>query len=830
MRAQVTMPVRVLAMTCLVAGCLALDTVQYGAFLPTATYSVANQLGFFEAFGLDVVYNLVPNSVSAFNSLLDGDYDILTATVDNALNYRFNKAENVTVLGQLDQGPDLVVASIPSITAFSQLKGKPIMVDSPTSGYAYLLQDVLSANGLELANGDYYFMTVGGTATRYAALTSGALANGSAAYATILNYPFTVEGAALAAAEAPTVLARVSDLVAPITSSAFTVSETALASSATASLLTSFLAAMHGANRFLLDSANQDCSIAAIAAQVGITSAVAASEYSSAVNTVSGEIASGGNFTVSHDGITNDIDVRTKFGGFAGLAADFDWSAALQPGSGQLIDYAVRDAAIRLFNEQPYAGNCSQSAKVEAEDARKGDGGAEDFHRPAATLADYQREVLRRGFRDALALGQVRPLLLPWCIVPSFVLPALYLALPQQYGLQAARIPLAVAIVALNVSMLPSPWWPPVSSLNFASAYGAGLLAAWGSLWTLTVLVWTNPQRDAERVERRPALKLERNDINDINDVMALDASIAQSLQDGSAYFWQSFPADHSFLTRLDWTLDLVMAWRGTGWNWCISQLPRFRPPRHAHSAESVELDSMAIRSAAGFRRHRSYAAFVSSRLLAVVAGYLVLDIAAVVMTLDPFFVFGSLPEHLAPDLLHLLQLPPVLAFVYRYPALLSLYRAFLCLAGVVAGLYMYLSISHLALVLLLGRRGPLHWLTGSSTTRAELWHYPSIFGSFNQLLDHGLAGFWGGFWHQTFRVAFVAPTAWLVRLALLSPPRARNADIKTGSTHPVGLVIAFLQSGFLHAAGSSTSAGRARSLWWQQPLFFALAGAGIAV
>lgn len=119
---------------------------------------MANQLGFFEAYGLDVVYNLVPNSVSAFTSLLDGDYDILTATVDNALNYRFNKGENVTVLGQLDQGPDLVVASIPSITEFSQLKGKPIMVDSPTSGYAYLLRDVLSANGLELEDGDYYLM------------------------------------------------------------------------------------------------------------------------------------------------------------------------------------------------------------------------------------------------------------------------------------------------------------------------------------------------------------------------------------------------------------------------------------------------------------------------------------------------------------------------------------------------------------------------------------------------------------------------------------------------------------------------------------------------
>lgn len=105
----------------------------------------------------------MPNSTAAFDSILSGQYDILTATVDNALNYRFNQKKNVTVLGQLDQGPDLVLASVSSIIDVSELKGKPIIVDSPLSGYAYLLRKVLSANGLELANNDYYFMV---TATR----------------------------------------------------------------------------------------------------------------------------------------------------------------------------------------------------------------------------------------------------------------------------------------------------------------------------------------------------------------------------------------------------------------------------------------------------------------------------------------------------------------------------------------------------------------------------------------------------------------------------------------------------------------------------------------
>ena len=67
-------------------------------------------------------------------------------------------------LGQLDQGPDLVIASVPSITSIEDLKGKTLMVDSGTSGYAYLLRKVLSLYGLTLGT-DYAFQ-VGQTLKR----------------------------------------------------------------------------------------------------------------------------------------------------------------------------------------------------------------------------------------------------------------------------------------------------------------------------------------------------------------------------------------------------------------------------------------------------------------------------------------------------------------------------------------------------------------------------------------------------------------------------------------------------------------------------------------
>ena len=135
----------------------ALDTVQYGAFTQTATYSIANQFGLFTELGLDVVFLQVPNSTFGYAQVLNGNYDILTGTIDNNVNLRFNSNSNVTVVGQVDQGPDLVLASIPSITSVDQLRGKPLIVDSPVSGYAYLLRKILQSFGLLLENGDYFF-------------------------------------------------------------------------------------------------------------------------------------------------------------------------------------------------------------------------------------------------------------------------------------------------------------------------------------------------------------------------------------------------------------------------------------------------------------------------------------------------------------------------------------------------------------------------------------------------------------------------------------------------------------------------------------------------
>ncbi|KIW27819.1 uncharacterized protein PV07_07522 [Cladophialophora immunda] len=336
-----------------------LQPINYGAFTQTATYSVANQLGFFQAYGLNVTYLQVPNSTYGYNQLLNGGYDIMTGTVDNAVNLRFNQQQPLTVTGQLDGGPELTIASIPSITSISQLKGKALMVDSPVSGYAYILRKVLALYGLYLENGDYTFQVVGSTVIRYADLVNGSLPDGTPVYATIFTYPFTSEGSVLPAAQRPNILASIVDFIQPFTSSAFTIREDALNNSTQRALARKFTSAMYAANKYLASPSHKTCSINSIAKQLNVSTAAATSAYNSATDPLTGETSSpGGNFTVNRQGILNVIDVRSQFGGFSSVPTGFSYADAIIPGTGQLIDYSLLDEALSSLVSYTPSSKC----------------------------------------------------------------------------------------------------------------------------------------------------------------------------------------------------------------------------------------------------------------------------------------------------------------------------------------------------------------------------------------------------------------------------------------------------------------------------------------
>lgn len=187
-------------------------------------------------------------------------------------------------------------------------------------------------------------------------------------------------------------------------------------------------------------------------------------------------------------------------------------------------------------------------------------------------------------------------------------------------------------------------------------------------------------------------------------------------------------------------------------------------------------------------------------RLFTILAAYLIVDLAKILMVDDPYFVFGPNHSHRPPP--HLGRVPPWLLLAYR---------ELLCIAAVLALLQAYFNLFDLL---------QYYFLKLCFPQRAALWLHPSFFGSFVHVLDHGLTGFWSAFWHQSFRHQFLAPAAYLVKNGHLAK-RGRAARL-------VAVFVSFLQSGLLHAAGSITSMRETKP--WRQIVFFFLHAVGVVL
>ena len=135
---------------------------------------VARDKGFFERNGIRVTLQFTPNSVAQMTGLSEGKFDIAITAVDNIVAYVQGQGEApigpqpefFAFMGSDSGFLSLVVT--PDIKSFSDLKGKTLSVDARTTGYAFVLFEMLARNGLN--ESDYSIQKVGGTAQRWNAL------------------------------------------------------------------------------------------------------------------------------------------------------------------------------------------------------------------------------------------------------------------------------------------------------------------------------------------------------------------------------------------------------------------------------------------------------------------------------------------------------------------------------------------------------------------------------------------------------------------------------------------------------------------------------------
>jgi len=152
---------------------------------------VAQEKGLFAKHGIAPKITPTPSSVFQLTGLIEGKFDIAMTAIDNLIAYREGQGEAKVL------GPDLIafmggdngflrLVSVPEIKSISELRGKTVSVDARTTGYAFVLFEMLARSGLAIDK-DYTVERAGGVLQRFQALME------KKHSATLLLSPFEVQ-------------------------------------------------------------------------------------------------------------------------------------------------------------------------------------------------------------------------------------------------------------------------------------------------------------------------------------------------------------------------------------------------------------------------------------------------------------------------------------------------------------------------------------------------------------------------------------------------------------------------------------------------------------
>jgi len=153
---------------------------------------VGQDRGFFTEAGIAVEIQDTPNSVTQMTDFSLAKFDIAMTAVDNIVAYVEGQGEApigpqpdfAAVMGSDSSFLSLVAS--PSISRIEDLRGKTVSVDAATTGYAFVLYEILRRHGLDLDKGDYEVARAGGMVQRWNALREGKHA------ATLLSAPYNI--------------------------------------------------------------------------------------------------------------------------------------------------------------------------------------------------------------------------------------------------------------------------------------------------------------------------------------------------------------------------------------------------------------------------------------------------------------------------------------------------------------------------------------------------------------------------------------------------------------------------------------------------------------
>ena len=139
---------------------------------------VAADKGFFLKEGLKVTQDVTQGSKEQMQDIMAGKYQFASTAFDNIVAHvegqgteKFADYDVVAIAG-VHSGMNSLVAR-PEIKNYADLKGKVFAVDSPTSGYATVLYQIVKDKAGLDKDKDYTTLSVGGTGARVKSLKDG---------------------------------------------------------------------------------------------------------------------------------------------------------------------------------------------------------------------------------------------------------------------------------------------------------------------------------------------------------------------------------------------------------------------------------------------------------------------------------------------------------------------------------------------------------------------------------------------------------------------------------------------------------------------------------
>jgi ABC-type nitrate/sulfonate/bicarbonate transport system substrate-binding protein len=154
----------------------------------------AERQGYFEQHGVRVILTPTPSSTFQMQGLAEGRFDIAMTAIDNVVAYQEGQGE-----AKIPPNPDmfafmgsdngfLSVLGGKDIKSFADLKGKKLSVDALTTGFAFVLRELLAKNNI--SESEVSFERAGGVLQRFNELLKGTHA------ATVVLTPFELIGQA----------------------------------------------------------------------------------------------------------------------------------------------------------------------------------------------------------------------------------------------------------------------------------------------------------------------------------------------------------------------------------------------------------------------------------------------------------------------------------------------------------------------------------------------------------------------------------------------------------------------------------------------------------